>query len=198
MPEYETFDAAEHRARQAAEQQRQRLEQRVANAQDVAKAGERQAAATDQADARIVERFTDKAGRQMSVRRTSEFDDLSGGGSNGSRFYELLHEGNQAGRMSLSLERSREYQLLGEGSPDNYERVKVAAIDVNPAYRHAGASEHLLAHAENEATQHHAREIYGAVTEQEAEGYWRHMSKDGWQLRHTSGEGLSVHKSISS
>jgi len=198
MPGHEITDAAEHSQRQAAEQQRQRIEQRAANAQDVVKAGDRQAATTDQADARIVERFTDKTGRAMSVRRTSDFDDRSGGGSNGSRFYELLHEGNQAGRMSLSMERSREYQLLGEGSPDRYERVKLAGIDVNPAYRHAGSSEHLLAHAENEATNHHAREIYGAVTEQEAESYWRHMTKDGWQLRHTPGEGLSVHKSMSS
>jgi GNAT superfamily N-acetyltransferase len=198
MPGHEITDATEQRTREAAEQQRQRLEQRAANAQDVGKPGDRQAAATDQADARIVERFTDKAGREMSVRRTSEFDDRSGGGRNGSRLYELLHEGNQAGRMSLSMERSREYQLLGEGSPDNYERVKVAGIDVNPAYRHAGSSEHLLAHAENEATKHHARELYGAVTEQEAEGYWRHMAKDGWQLQHTPGEGLSVHKSMSS
>lgn len=197
MPGHEITDAAEHSQRQAAEQQRQRIEQRAANAQDLVRPVERQAAVTDQADARIVERFTDKTGRQMSVRRTSDYDDLSGGGSNGSRFYELLHEGNQAGRMSLSMERSREYQLLGEGSPDTYARVKLVGIDVNPAYRHAGSSEHLLAHAENEAAKHHAREIYGAVTEQEAESYWRHMSKDGWQLRNTPNEGWSVHKSMS-
>jgi GNAT superfamily N-acetyltransferase len=196
MPGYEIADAAEHGRRQATEQQRQRIEQRAANAQDVLKPGDKQVQATDQADPRIVEQFTDKAGRQMNVRRTSEYDDLSGGGSNGSRFYELLHEGNQAGRMSLSMERSREYQLFGEGSPDAYERVKLASIDVNPAYRHAGSSEHLLTHAENEALQHHAREIYGAVTEPEAESYWRRMAKDGWQLRRTPGEGLSVHKSM--
>ena len=198
MPGHEITDAVEHSKRQAAEQQRQRIEQRAANAQDVVNAGDRQAAATDQADARIVERFTDKTGRAMSVRRTSEYDDLSGGGSNGSRFYELLHEGNQAGRMSLSMERSREYQLLGEGAPDTYARVKLVSIDVNPAYRHAGSSEHLLAHAEQEAVKHHAREIYGAVTEPGAESYWRHMAKDGWRLRRTPSEGLSVHKSISS
>jgi len=197
MPEYEHFEAAEASKRQAAEQQRQRIEQRATHAQDVVKPGDRQMQATDQTDPRIVEQFTDKAGRQMSVRRTSEYDDLSGGGSNGSRFYELLHEGNQAGRMSLSMERSREYQLLGEGSPDAYERVRLANIDVNPAYRHAGSSEHLLTHAENEAKQHHAREIYGAVTESEAMSYWRHMSKDGWQLRHTHSGETTVHKAMS-
>ncbi len=42
------------------------------------------------------------------------------------------------------------------------------------------------------------RAIYGAVTEQEAENYWRHMAKKGWQLRRTPGEGMSVHKSMSS
>ncbi|HRW46811.1 MAG: GNAT family N-acetyltransferase [Caldilinea sp.] len=197
MPSHEITDAAEHGARQAAEQQRQRIEQRAANAQDVTKPGDRQVQATDQADPRIVEQFTDKAGRQMSVRRTSEYDNDSGGGSNGSRFYELLYEGNQAGRMSLSMERSREYQLLGDGSPDAYERVKLVDIHVNPAYRNAGSSEHLLGHAENEAMRHHAREIYGAVTEQDAASYWRHMSKDGWQLRNTPGEGTTVHKSMS-
>lgn len=197
MPGYENFEAAEQSKQQAAEQQRQRIEQRAANAQDVVKAGDRQAAATDQADPRIVEQFTDKAGRAMSVRRTSDYDDLSGGGSNGSRFYELLHKGNQAGRMSLSMERSRAYQLLGEGSPDDYARVKLVNIDVNPAYRGAGSSEHLLTHAENEATRHHAREIYGVVNEQEAASYWRHMAKDGWQLQHTPGEGTTVHKLMS-
>lgn len=193
----ELTDAAEQLKQQGVEQQRQRIEQRVSRAQDVLKPGDQQMRAAEQADPRIVERFTDETGRQMSVRRTSGYDDLSGGGSNGSRFYELLHEGNQAGRMSLSMERSREYQLLGEGSPDTYERVKLVSIDVNPAYRHAGASEHLLAHAEQEAVKHHAREIYGAVTEPEAESYWRHMAKDGWQLRHTPGEGTTVHKSMS-
>jgi GNAT superfamily N-acetyltransferase len=197
MPRYENFEAAEHSKRQATEQQRLRIEQRAANAQDVVKAGDRLVQTTDQADPRIVEQFTDKAGRQMSVRRTSDYDDLSGGGSNGSRFYELLHDGNQAGRMSLSMERSREYQLLGEGQPDTYERVKLVGIDVNPAYRGAGSSEHLLTQAENEATRHHAREIYGVVNEQEAASYWRHMSKDGWQLRRTPGEGTTVHKAMS-
>lgn len=198
MPGHEITDAVEQSRRQALEQQRQRIEQRAANAQDVTKPGDRSMPVADRADPRIVEQFTDKAGRQMSVRRTSDYDDLSGGGSNGSRFYELLHEGQQAGRMSLSMERSQEYQLLGKGSPDAYARVRLVNIEVNPAYRHAGASEHLLAHAEHEAAQHHAREIYGAVTEPEAENYWQHMSKDGWQLRHTPSEGTTVHKSMAS
>lgn len=197
MPRYENFEAAEHSKRQATEQQRLRIEQRAANAQDVVKAGDRPMQTTDQADPRIVEQFTDKASRQMSVRRTSDYDDLSGGGSNGSRFYELLHEGQQAGRMSLSMERSREYQLLGEGSPDDYARVKLVGIDVDPAYRGAGSSEHLLTHAENEATRHHAREIYGVVNEQEAVSYWRNMAKDGWHLQNIPGEGTTVHKAMS-
>ena len=63
MPGHEISEAVEQSKHQAAEQQRQRIEQRAANAQDVVKAGDRQATPTDQADPRIVERFTDKMGR---------------------------------------------------------------------------------------------------------------------------------------
>ncbi|MBE2240407.1 MAG: hypothetical protein IAE81_21650 [Caldilineaceae bacterium] len=193
MPGHEINDATEQLKRQTSDQQRQHLEQRVTRAQDVAKPGERQAVAPTDGDARIVDRFTDKAGREMSVRRTME-EDRNGGGS---RFYELLHQGNRAGRMSLEMQRSHEFLVLGKGSPGEYERVRIVDIVVDPPYQDAGSSRQLLAQAEKEATHYRANEIHGAVTDQKAESYWRHMAKEGWQLRHAPGEGLSVHKLMS-
>jgi|GEM_PF-2752177 len=198
MPGHEISEAVEQSKHQAAEQQRQRIEQRAANAQDVVKAGDRQATPTDQADPRIVERFTDKMGRVMSVRRTTDYDVLDGGGRNGIRFYELRHGDRQAGRLSLEMERSDEHKYFRAGDPNVYDRVRIVNIEIDPPYQRAGSSEHLLVHVENEAMKHHAREIHGNVTTLEAESYWRHMSKDGWQLQRTPGEGLSVHKSMSS
>jgi len=191
MRGYEASEAGDRTDQRVADQQRQSIEGRLRAAKDGNSPTERQATTPQDVSTAVVEHFHDSAGRDMTVRRTAAWD---GNTQDGFRHYELQHQGQRVGHVSMTMERSKEYQLTGQGSPDEYERVKINDIIIDPPYRGAGSARHLLAQVEHEASQHHAKEIYGAVTEREAAAFWKRLAKDGWQLEQRAGYGTVVSK----
>ena len=133
----------------------------------------------------VVERHTDRKGREMLVTQTA---DLQAGSSmsDGSRLYQLYEAGHEvgaspAGMVDVAFERSHEQMLQG-GNPAKFEKVRINFIEVFPSHQGAGNSGPLLDQVEKDALSVGASEIHGAVTDEGARSFWKHMQRRGYEL----------------
>lgn len=162
--------------------------------------------ATRSAEGATERHFTDKRGRDMTlrtegaepnkIRQTEARDTQTIRHPIRLRTY---HEGREAGRANLTLETDKAYNL----NTDHYDRVadrrlRINDIKTHSAYRGSGVGSEHIREAERIARQHGDREIYGnlsykAEDEAAVRGFYR---KHNYETRPGAIGGEEVYKDL--
>ena len=173
-------------------QEKLEAERRIHEAQEAARPAE---GATER-------HFTDKKGRDMTLRREgAEPDKIRQAEAQDTQTIRLrtYHEGREAGRANLTLETDKTYNL----STDHYDhvadrRLRINDIETHPSYRGSGVGREHIREAEHIARQHDVREIYGNLsykTEDEA-AVRSFYHKHGYETRPGAMGGEEVYKDL--
>ena len=177
-------------------QERLEAEQRVHEARE----------ATRSAEGATERHFTDKKGRDMTLRmegaephkiRQAEAQDTQT--IHHPIRLRTYHEGQKAGRANLTMETDKAYNP----STGHYDRVadrrlRINDIKTEPAYRGNGVGSEHIREAEGIARRHGAREIYGNLSyEAEDEAAVRGFyGKHGYETRPGAMGGEEVYKDL--
>jgi GNAT superfamily N-acetyltransferase len=171
-------------------------EQRIREAQE----------ATRSAKGATEPHFTDKKGRDMTLRREgAEPDKIQQTEAQDTQTIRqpirlrTYHEGREAGRANLTLETNKTYNP----STGHYDRVadrrlRINDIETHPPYRGSGVGSEHIREAERIARQHEVREIYGSLSyKAEDEAAVRSFyHKHGYETRPGAMGGEEVYKDL--
>lgn len=150
--------------------------------------------------------FTDKKGRDMTLRREgTEPDKIRQAEAQDTQTIRhsirlrTYHEGQEVGRANLTLETDKTYNP-GTGHYDHVadRRLRINDIETHPAYWDSGVGSEHIREAERIARQHEVREIYGSLsykTEDEA-AVRSFYHKHGYETRPGAMGGEEVYKDL--